>query len=112
MSTTPSRVEYVANTRIGEKGQLTIPKQYRDDLGLGAGASVAVLRVGEGLMLIPEQNRFRVLYESTAPVFDRRQIPPTDLLDTFPEARQRVFARRYSELAGQERGERRRSKGR
>ena len=112
MSTTPSRVEYVANTRIGEKGQPAIPKQYRDDLGLGAGASVAVLRVGEGLMLIPEQNRFRVLCESIASVFERRQLTPTDLLDTLPEARQRVFARRYSELAGQERGERRRSKGR
>src|ERR1035437_5880450 len=112
MSTTPSRVEYVANTRIGEKGQLTILKQYRDDLGLGAGASVAVLRVGEGLMLIPEQNRFLVLCESIASVFERRQLTPPDLLDTLPEARQRVFARRYSELAAHERGETRRSKGR
>lgn len=34
MPSSPSRVEYVANTRIGEKGQLTIPKQYRDELGL------------------------------------------------------------------------------
>src|ERR1017187_8903961 len=112
MPTTQSQVEYVANARIGEKGQLTIPKQYRDDLGLGAGASVAVLRVGEGLMLIPEQNRFRVLCESIASVLKRRKTTPTDLLDTWPGARQRVFARRYSELAGQERGERRRSKGR
>ena len=80
MSTTQSQVEYLANTRIGEKGQLTIPKQYRDDLGLGAGSSVAVLRVGEGLMLIPEQNRFRILCESIASVFERRQLTPTDFL--------------------------------
>jgi AbrB family looped-hinge helix DNA binding protein len=112
MSTTQSHVEYLANTRIGEKGQLTIPKQYRDDLGLGAGSSVAVLRVGEGLMLIPEQNRFRILCESIASVFERRQLTPTDLLETLPEARQRVFERRYSELAGQERGGTRRTKGR
>ena len=112
MRTTQSQVEYVANARIGEKGQLTIPKQYRDELGLDAGASVAVLRVGEGLMLIPEQNRFRILCESIASVFERRQVTPTDLLDTLPEARQRVFARRYPELAGHERGETRRSKGR
>ena len=112
MPPTQSQVEYLANTRIGEKGQLTIPKQYRDELGLDAGASVAVLRVGEGLMLIPEQNRFRILCESIASVFERRQLAPTDLLDTLPEARQRVFARRYPELAGQERGETQRSKGR
>ena len=99
MSTTQSQVEYLANTRIGEKGQLTIPKQYRDELGLDAGASVAVLRVGEGLMLIPEQNRFRILCESIASVFERRQVTPTDSLETLPEARRRVFARRYPELA-------------
>jgi hypothetical protein len=34
------------------------------------------------------------------------------LLDTLPEARRRVFARRYPELARQERGETRRSKSR
>src|ERR1039457_4394273 len=112
MPTTQSQVEYLANTRIGEKGQLTIPKQYRDELGLDAGASVAVLRVGEGLMLIPEQNRFRILCESIASVFVRRQVTPTDLPDPVPDARQLLFARRYPELAAHERGETRRSKGR
>jgi AbrB family looped-hinge helix DNA binding protein len=112
MPTTQPQVEYVTNSRIGEKGQITIPKQYRDELGLDAGASVAVLRVGEGLMLIPEQNRFRILCESIASVFERRQVTPTDLVDTLPGARQRVFARRYPELAGHEGGETRRSKGR
>src|ERR1039457_3577369 len=112
MPTTQSQVEYVANTRIGEKGQLTIPKQYRDELGLDAGASVAVLRVGEGLMLIPEQNRFRLLCESITSVFERRQLLPADLQDTLPEARERVFARHYPELAGKSgHGPRRRSKG-
>ena len=28
MPSSQSQVEYVANSRIGEKGQLTIPKQY------------------------------------------------------------------------------------
>jgi AbrB family looped-hinge helix DNA binding protein len=107
-----SQVEYLANTRVGEKGQLTIPKQYRDDLGLGAGASVAVLRVGDGLMLIPEQDRFRILCESIASVFERQRLAPEDLLETLPEARQRVFTRRYPELAARERGATRRSKNR
>jgi AbrB family looped-hinge helix DNA binding protein len=100
MSSSQSQVEYVSHTRIGEKGQLTIPKQYRDELGLATGAPVAVLRIGEGLMLIPEQNRFRILCESIASVLEHRQLSPADLLETLPEARQRVFVRRYPELAG------------
>jgi len=104
-------VEYVVNTRIGEKGQLTIPKQYRDDLGLDSGAPVAVLRIGEGLMLIPEHNRFRLLCAAIASVFEERNITPANLVDTLPEARERVFARRYSAASAKERGAvRRRSK--
>jgi AbrB family looped-hinge helix DNA binding protein len=100
MPSSHSQVEYVGNTRIGEKGQLTIPKQYRDEMGLEAGAPVAVLRIGEGLILIPEQNRFRLLCESIASVLQQRRIKPADLLGTLPEARQRVFAKRYPELSG------------
>ncbi len=106
------QAEYVANTRIGEKGQLTIPKQYRDDLGLETGAPVAVVRMGKVLILVPEQDRFRLLCESVTAAFERRQLSATDLLDTLPEARKRVFARRYP-VAGQTRGgARRRSRGR
>jgi AbrB family looped-hinge helix DNA binding protein len=112
MSTSQSQVEYVAHTRIGEKGQLTIPKLYRDELGLDTGAPVAVLRIGEGLILIPEQNRFRVLCESIAAVLERRQLAPADLLDTLPAARRRVFSRRYPELAESKPGGARRSKRR
>ena len=112
MSTSQSQVEYVAHTRIGEKGQLTIPKLYRDELGLDTGAPVAVLRIGEGLMLIPEQNRFRILCESIASVLERRQLAPADLLDTLPAARRRVFSRRYPELARSKPGGTRRSKSR
>lgn len=114
MPSSQSQVEYVANTRIGEKGQLTIPKQYRDELGLESGAPVAVLRVGEALLLIPEHNRFRLLCESITSVFDHRLLTPADLLETLPKARERVFARRYPELATPARQgtRRRRSKGR
>lgn len=113
MPSSPSQVEYVANTRIGEKGQLTIPKQYRDELGLETGAPVAVLRVGEALILVPEQHRFRALCESIASVLERGRLTPEDLLDTLPEARQHVFDRRYPELAHQARSRApRRGKGR
>ena len=41
MSVMPAApAEYLATTRIGEKGQLTVPKGYRDQLGLDAGAPV------------------------------------------------------------------------
>lgn len=56
-----NEVQYVTTTRLGEKGQLTIPKEYRDALGLEAGDPIAVVRVGPGLMLFAEQERFKEL---------------------------------------------------
>lgn len=92
-------VEYLATTRIGEKGQLTVPKEYRDELGLEPGAPVAVLRVGEGLILMPEQARFRALCESISSALEGAGVSEADLQATLPEARQRVFARRYPKVA-------------
>ena len=46
MATQNPPLEYMTTTKIGEKGQLTVPKQFRDELGLGIGAPFAVLRLG------------------------------------------------------------------
>ena len=42
MATRQATLEYLTTTKIGEKGQLTVPKQFREDLGLGTGAPFAV----------------------------------------------------------------------
>lgn len=42
-----------------EKGQLTVPSQYRGALQMEKGAQVAVLRLGGALLLIPEHAYFR-----------------------------------------------------
>ena len=59
-------VEYLATTRIGERGTMTLPKNYREALNLETGAALTVLRIGDGLMLIPEQKRFDELCDSIA----------------------------------------------
>jgi AbrB family looped-hinge helix DNA binding protein len=108
MSTQP-QVEYVAHAQIGEKGQLTIPKTYRDELGLDPGSPVAVLRIGNGLILIPEHARFRALSDSIASFFERHNVTAEDLVSTLPEAREYVFAKHYPTLAAKEK--RRKRKG-
>ena len=55
MASRQATLEYLTTTKIGEKGQLTVPKQFRKDLGLRTGAPFAVLRLGDGLVILPEQ---------------------------------------------------------
>jgi AbrB family looped-hinge helix DNA binding protein len=88
-------VEFLATTKIGEKGQLTVPKQFREDLGLGTGAPFAVLRLGDGLVLLPEQQRFERLCQQVASALTAAGVTADALMATLPDARKRVFARRY-----------------
>jgi AbrB family looped-hinge helix DNA binding protein len=95
MANRQATLQYLTTTKIGEKGQLTVPKQFRKDLGLGSGAPFAVLRLGDGLVLLPEQQRFERLCEQVGSALTRVGLTPEAILATLPEARKRVFARRY-----------------
>ena len=88
-------LEYMTTTKIGEKGQLTVPKHFREDLGLATGAPFAVLRLGDGLILLPEQKRFDRLCKQISSALTRAGVTPEAILATLPEARRRIFARRY-----------------
>lgn len=95
MATQQALLEYLTTTKIGEKGQLTVPKQFREDLGLGTGAPFAVLRLGDGLILLPEQQRFNLLCEQISSSLTTAGVTSKALLATLPETRQRIFERRY-----------------
>jgi AbrB family looped-hinge helix DNA binding protein len=99
MSSHDSTLEYLTTTKIGEKGQLTVPKQFREDLGLGNGAPFAVLRLGDGLILLPEQRRFERLCQRVSESLTTVGLTPKNVLATLPEARERVYARRYAKKA-------------
>jgi AbrB family looped-hinge helix DNA binding protein len=88
-------LEYLNTTKIGEKGQLTVPKEFRDELGLEAGAPFAVLRLGDGLILLPEQRRFDALCERISSTLTAAGVSAEDVLATLPKARERLFERRY-----------------
>lgn len=95
MATQQAILEYLTTTKIGEKGQLTVPKQFREGLGLEMGAPFVVLRLGDGLILLPEQQRFEHLCERISSALTTAEITPEKLSATLPEARRRVFERRY-----------------
>jgi AbrB family looped-hinge helix DNA binding protein len=92
-------VAYLTTARLGEKGQITVPKEYRNAFALEAGAAMSVLQLGSGLVLIPEQAHFRQLFDRVAHAFASHGIEVRELLQTLPATRERVFARHYPELA-------------
>jgi AbrB family looped-hinge helix DNA binding protein len=111
MATQQVLLEYLTTTKIGEKGQLTIPKQFRDVQGLEAGAPFVVLRLGDGLILMQEQHRFQRLCEEISASLTKGGVTPAALLATLPETRQRLFERHYGASAATASGTQVRSRG-
>jgi AbrB family looped-hinge helix DNA binding protein len=91
-------VEYLSTTRLGERGTMTLPKEYRDELQLAPGAPVTVLRIGNGLLLLPEQERFEQLCESFASRLESAGITEAALQATLPQTRRQLMERRYPKL--------------
>jgi AbrB family looped-hinge helix DNA binding protein len=87
--------QYLPTTKIDGKGQLTIPKKFRDDLGLSKGACFSILRVGDGLILMPEQQRFEQLCEKISLKLTIAGISPERVLATLAETRERIYERNY-----------------
>ena len=110
MASRQATLEYLTTTRIGVKGQLTVPKQFRKDLGLGTGAPFAVLRLGDGLVLLPEQQRFDHLCEQVSSALTGDGVAPDSILATLPEARKRIFARHYKKSDPSKKTSRRQSR--
>lgn len=100
-------LEYLTTTKIGEKGQVTVPKQFRENLGLATGAPFAVLRLGAGLILMPQQDRFERLCAQISSALTAHGISPKTALATLPDARQRIFERHYGSSAKEEAAPRR-----
>ena len=107
MGNRSAALEYLTTTKIGEKGQLTVPKEFREDLGLGTGAPFAVLRLGDGLVLLPQQLRFENLCKHVSETLTVAGLSPEAVMETLPEARKRVFARHYGATAPAKRSSRR-----
>jgi AbrB family looped-hinge helix DNA binding protein len=102
---TLQEVEYLTTTRLGEKGQLTIPKEFRDSLNLEPGDPIAVMRVGPGLMLFTEQERFKELCGRLAELLADSSSTDSGLLGGVAAVianQERIIANQEKILANQE----------
>jgi AbrB family looped-hinge helix DNA binding protein len=97
--------EYYTTTRLGEKGQITIPKEFRDRLELGPGAPIAVVRVGNALMLFPERDRFAEFCTRLTELISQGELPDAEFFADLPlivRNQERIIANQERILANQE----------
>ena len=89
-----SQLEHT-QTRFNESGQLSIPVEYRDELGLVPGASVTLVRVGDSLLVIPDNTELEGAFDRLTDFFHRLGIGDGDLMAELASIRQEELARRF-----------------
>ena len=92
-------VSYYNTVRLSEKGQMVLPKEYREEQRLEAGSPLAALKIGNGLLLLPEMEKFNALCGSIEKVLAQRNLTAEDFLDTLEETRNELFEEMYPKAA-------------
>lgn len=101
-NTASGPVEYCLTGRLSEKGQIVLPKGFREEQKLHAGSPITILKFGNALILIPEEKRFEEICASIERTMFNSGITAEDILEGLPRARNEVFAELYPELAREE----------
>jgi len=69
-----------------KRGNSQSPSSIANETGPGPALPSPWLRIGEGLMLIPNRTAFGFFANPSRPCWRHRQLSPADLLENLPEA--------------------------
>jgi bifunctional DNA-binding transcriptional regulator/antitoxin component of YhaV-PrlF toxin-antitoxin module len=82
-------------TRIVSKGQIDVPDSYSDELGLEPGAEVTLIRVGNGLLIVPESETLGRLSISARAAMQSAELTEEDMLAGLQKSRHEVYEKLY-----------------
>ena len=82
--------------KLRERGQLTIPYEYRKELGLGKEDVLNVLKIGDVLILVPRQLAGDVLSKKIESAMKKKGLTLRDLLNNLREQRKRCAAETHA----------------
>jgi bifunctional DNA-binding transcriptional regulator/antitoxin component of YhaV-PrlF toxin-antitoxin module len=75
--------------KLRERGQVTIPYEYRKDLGLGKEDVLNVLKIGDVLILVPRQLSGDALSRKIESTMKKKGLTLDNLLSNLREQRKR-----------------------
>ena len=82
--------------KLRERGQLTIPYEYRKELGLGKEDVLNVLKIGDVLILVPRQLAGDVISRKIESEMKKKGLTLDNLLKNLREQRKRYSKETYA----------------
>lgn len=81
--------------RVQEKGQVTLPAELREKLGLKKGDLVAVLETDEGVLISPQEIVATKALDRIGEVLKERGVSLEEIIESGREARGSIIEKRY-----------------
>jgi bifunctional DNA-binding transcriptional regulator/antitoxin component of YhaV-PrlF toxin-antitoxin module len=85
----------VALTRLGAKGQLTLPTQYRRALSLSEDAAIVLVRVGDTLVIAPQDEAWDAVTRRLEAQMQRAGSSVEELIAAAGEARAEIAREQF-----------------
>ncbi|MEK6691194.1 MAG: AbrB/MazE/SpoVT family DNA-binding domain-containing protein [Nitrospirota bacterium] len=82
--------------KLRERGQLTIPYEYRKELGIGKEDVLNVLKIGDVLILVPRQIAGDVVSRKIECAMKKKGLSLDNLLKNLKEQRKRYYRETYA----------------
>ena len=87
----------MAVVKLRERGQLTIPYEYRKELGLGKEDVLNVLKIGDVLVLVPRQLAGDVISKKIESAMKKKGLTLKSILNDLKEQRRRYSNETYAQ---------------
>lgn len=81
--------------KLRERGQLTIPSEYRKDLNLEENDVLKIMRIGDVLILTPKRMVSDILTKKFEKVMKEKNVTLDDLLEDLKEQRPKYNKETY-----------------
>lgn len=85
----------LAITRLGSKGQLTIPAEYRQALALSSNAALVLVQVGDALVVAPHDEALATLTQRLEDQMHRAGSNVEELVAAAAEARAAIVREEF-----------------
>jgi bifunctional DNA-binding transcriptional regulator/antitoxin component of YhaV-PrlF toxin-antitoxin module len=84
--------------RLRARGQLTIPREFREQLELGPDSAVSIARIGQTLVLAPASSKRAALARQVAAAMKTEGLSLEELLNELRSQRERYSHKAYPEF--------------
>jgi len=92
------KLKPITTTKVGEKGQITIPAEYRRAYNIEKDSQLLLIQIGDALMIIPQDEMLERISKNIQDAFYGRGITSKEAKANLEKVRKKLFKELYGDV--------------